>query len=214
MISIIGGTGPEGTGLAIRFAQAGEAICIGSRDAGRAEEAAHRIRALVPTAEVVGRVNQEAATVGETVFITLPYRAVSATLAPLQSTLAGKLVVSVVATIEFVQGRPVPIAAAAGSAAQEIAALLPAARIVSGFHTLSAEKLANLAVELNEDTIICGDDRADRKRVMMLAERIGGVRAINGGRLANSYYPEQFVGMLAALNRLYNTHSGLRITDV
>lgn len=214
MIGIIGGTGPEGIGLAMRFAVAGEAVCIGSRDGRRALEAAERVRSVAKGAMIEGRVNEAAAEAAEVVIVAVPYRALGGTLPGLEEVAAGKLVISVVASIEFVDGRPTPIVVSAGSAAQEIADALPRARVASGFQTLSAEKLAHVDTPLHEDTIICADEREDRQAVMALAQRIEGLRAISGGRLANSCYPEQFVGMLAALNRIHKKHTGLKIADL
>lgn len=213
MIGIVGGTGPEGLGLAVRWTQAGETVAIGSRSAERGREGADRIREIVPAAQVSGGSNADVGP-ADVVVIALPYSGVSSTLPDLARVLAGKIVVSVVASLEWVEGRPRPVVVPAGSVAEEIAALLPDAHVTSGFHTLSAEKLSDLSADLDEDTIICGDDADARHQVMDLARRISGLRAISGGRLASSCYPEQFVGMMATLNRIHKARSGLKIVGV
>ncbi len=193
---------------------AGEAVAIGSRDLGRAEQAARDLQSKVPGASVHGGINAEIVAASDVVVVAVPYSAVQPTLQPLGEAMAGKIAVSVVAAVEFVDGRPRLVSVAAGSVGQEVAAILPGSRVVSAFHTLSAEKLADCDASLHEDTIVCSDDREARGRVIDLAEQIQGLRALSGGRLANSYYLEQFVGMLALMNRIHKAHTGLRIADV
>ncbi|HEV3312836.1 MAG TPA: NADPH-dependent F420 reductase [Chloroflexota bacterium] len=213
-IAIIGGTGPEGRGLAVRWCVAGEIVVIGSRLRDRAHAAAEAVRAIVPSASVSGETNEDAAYAADVIVVSVPYEVVAATLPPLASAIGGKLVVSVVAAIDFANGRPKPLLPPGGSIAQEIQELMPTARVTAGFHTLSAEKLADSAAVLNEDTIICGDDADARHEIMDLARKLGGVRPVSGGRLINSIYPELAVGMLAGLNRIHRTHTGLRIVGL
>jgi NADPH-dependent F420 reductase len=214
VIGIVGGTGPEGIGLAVRWAVAHETIGIGSRSPERAMEAAHRIRCLVPGAAIEAADNLEIVGRATVIVVAIPFGALESTLAPVATALRRKLVISVVAAVEWVDGRPKPIAATEGSVALKVQALLPGARVTSGFHTLSAELLADPGVELNEDCLVCGDDTEDRRTVMNLARKIQGVRAISGGRLENSFYPEVLVGLLATINRIHKVHSGLRLTGL
>lgn len=213
-IGIIGGTGPEGFGLAVRLCSAGETIAIGSRSEDRALKAAERIRQVVPDVVVTGVRNEIAADQCGVAIIAIPLEGLESTLTPLASHLDGKLVVSVIAAIEWVSGRPRPVTLSSGSVAQEVASLLPGSRVASAFHTLSAEKLSDPRNVLNEDTIVCGEDRESRAETIALAQSINGIRAISGGRLSNSYYLEQFVGMMALLNSIHKSRSGLRITDL
>jgi len=215
VIAIVGGTGPEGAGLATRFAMAGEAVAIGSRSAARAEEAAARIRQAVGgSAGVSGGENSTVAGEADIIILAVPLEGVEPALSELAPILAGKLVVSVVAAVRFVEGRPEPVSLPAGSVAQTVAELLPDSQVASAFHTLSASKMADTGVRLDEDTIICGASLEVRSRVIELAQRIEGLCGVDGGRLANSHYSEQFVGMLAALNRLHKARAGLRIVDL
>jgi NADPH-dependent F420 reductase len=213
-IGIVGGTGPEGFGLATRWCLAGESVVIGSRSEERALDAARRIRAGQPGADVDGADNIAVAERANIVVIAVPVQALESTLTPLASALRDKLVVSVVAALEFPGGRPRPVHLPAGSGAQEVQHLLPGARVTSAFHTLSAEKLGDLSVSFDEDTIVCGDDREARQETMNVGRKIAGVRPISGGRLENSYYPELMVGLLATLNRIHKAHSGIRIADI
>lgn len=214
MVGILGGTGSEGFGLAVRWASAGVPVAIGSRIKGRAEDSAARVRSLVPRAEVSGETNLAVATTSEIVVVAVPYQALGSTVSSLTQELAGKVIVSVVAAIDWVDKRPVPLRVEAGSAAQELQGLLPDCEVTSAFHTLSAEKLATPDSVLREDTIVCGDAKDARRTVIELAEQISGLRALSGGRLANSYYPEQLVGLLATLNRIHKARSGLKLVDI
>jgi len=214
MIGIIGGTGPEGFGLAVRWTMAGEVVAIGSRHRERAVDAAERVAAVVPQASVWGEVNEVIAKDSTVMVVAVPCPAVETTVRPLAPHAAGKLVVSVVAALEWVDGRPKPVLTPAGSVAQQIEQLLPGSNVTSGFQTLSAEKLGDPSASFAEDTLICGDDREARRQVMGLARLIKGVRPVSGGRLAASFYPELVVGMLAGLNRIYKTQSGLRIVGI
>lgn len=189
-------------------------VAIGSRSEDRAGDAADRVRAAVPDARIRGAANRDVAQECDVAVAALPYKALFATIQELRADLEGKLIVSVVAAIEFIDGRPQPIQIPAGSAAQEIAQLLPGSKIVSGLQTLSADKLADASATLDEDTIICGDNADARHAIMQLAERINGIRALSGGRLSNSYYPEQLVGMLATLNRIHKARAGFRLVDL
>jgi NADPH-dependent F420 reductase len=213
MIGIVGGTGPEGLGLAVRWALAGEAVAIGSRSAGRAHEGADTVKAIVPEALITGDANELVCGQADVVVIAVPMAGVSA-VAALAEAIGDKIVISVVAALEWIEGRPRPVSVEAGSAAQEIQRLLPRARVTSGFQTLSAEKLAHPEASLDEDTIICGDDADARHEVMSLARKIEGIRPVSGGKLVNSYYPELLVGMLANLNRIYKAHAGMRLVDL
>lgn len=212
-IGIIGGTGPEGFGLSVRLCMAGEIVAIGSRSAERAAESADAIRKVVTHAAVTGGVNEEVADQCGIAVLAVPLSGVEATLVALAPRLKGKLVVSVVAAIDWEAGRPRPVHLPIGSVAQEVERLLPDSQVTSAFHTLSAEKMSNPATILYEDTIVCGVDRESRAQTIKLAEKIDGIRAISGGRLSNSYYPEQLVGMMALLNSIYKSHTGIRITD-
>lgn len=213
-LAFIGGTGPEGRGLALRFASVGFPVIIGSRSAERATSTADEIGHLIPGADVIGAANEDAARVGDLVLLTIPFAGIDATLPPLRSVTAGKIVMSALAPIEFREGRPVALTVEAGSAAQAVQALLPDSRIVSGFQTVDAHQLQDLTVRLDTDIIVCSDDAEARREVMTIAGELGGIRALSGGRLSASRYVEECTALLVTINRIYKTHSGIRITNV
>lgn len=218
MISFIGGTGPEGRGLALRFAIAGEEVFLGSRDFQRGAAAASDVRALLPqghpTAGVLGGANEEAAQAGEIVFIAVPYSAQRDTLVALEPYLRGKVVVNVVAPLAFVNGSAQASFVKAGSAAEEARELLPESTVIGAFHNLSAVDLLIPLKPLDCDVVVCGDDPDAKARVMKLAETIEGVRAVNGGALVNSRYVEHLTSLLININRIYKAHSSIRITGI
>lgn len=213
-IAILGGTGDEGLGLAMRFAHAGNAVIIGSRSAERAIEAADKVRAAVPSADVTGNANDEAAAAADTVIVSVPYSAQRDTLTALGPLLAGKLVISVVVPLQFGKGGPHSMRVEEGSAAEEAKAILPDARVVSAFHNLSAPKLMDGTTSLDCDVVVCSDDAEARQAVMDLAETMNGVRALNGGGLAYSRYVEDLTALIVAMNRRYKAHASVKFTGI
>lgn len=216
-IPIIGGTGALGYGLALRWARAGEAIVIGSRQAGRAEEAAERVRAEVEGAEVEGLENAEAATRGPIVFLTVPFRAQSETLTNLKEALAGGqlLVDCTVPTAAAVSGKAArTLGVWQGSAAQQAEEMVPdGVAVISTLHTVSAKRLAQ-GDPLDEDILICGDRKAEKARVARLIERIDGLRAVNAGALEMARIVETLTPMLISINVRYKAAAGIRITEL
>jgi 8-hydroxy-5-deazaflavin:NADPH oxidoreductase len=217
-IPIVGGTGALGAGLALRWAKAGLPIAIGSRSAERAEEAAGRIRAAVPGAEVEGLLNEEAAKRAEIVFLTVPFRAQSENLNNLRGALEpGQILVDCT----------VPLAAAfggratrslgvwQGSAAQQAQEMVPdGVTVVAALHTIAAPTLADLDAELDEDVLVCGDRKADKARIARLIELIGGLRAVNAGALEMARIVEQLTPLLISVNTRYKAHAGIRLTGL
>lgn len=214
MIGFIGGTGPEGRGLALRFAIAGKSAAIGSRDAARARDAAESVNALADGLEVGGALNEEIAERADTVFIAVPYAGHRATLESLRERLDGKIVVDVVAPLAFRRGVASAVLVEEGSAAEQARDILPNSRVVGAFHNLSAEELLNPDAAIDADTIVCADDADAKRAIMNLAETIAGVRAVDGGGLANSRYVEELTALLININRIYKAHSSIRITGI
>lgn len=214
-LAFVGGTGPEGLGLAVRFAAAGHHVAIGSRSRERGEEGAATVAAAVPGASVSGGENADVAAGADVVFLTFPYAGQAPTLAALADTLAGAVVCDVVAPLEFVRGTgAVALDVEGGSAAEEAAAALPGARVVSAFQNMSAEKLMDLAAPVEADVLVCGDDREARALVIGLANEIAGVRGVDGGALSNSRYVEMLTSLLINLNRLHRTQTSIRIAGL
>ena len=214
MIGFLGGTGPEGRGLALRLALAGEDVIIGSRDAGRAATAAEEVAELAPGAVVEGAVNEEAAARAEVVFVAVPYSAQRSTIEPLAGHLAGKVVVGVTVPVRFGKGgasiEPVPD----GSAALEIEALLPDSRVVAAFQTISAHDLLDPNRTVDSDVVVCSNDEGARAQVMELSNRIAGIRAVDGGGLANAVHVEGMTALILNLNRRYKARAAFRITGI
>jgi len=212
-IGLIGGTGPEGKGLAYRFALAGHEVIVGSRSAERAQEAASEVAEHASSANVRGAENIEAAREGEVVVLTVPFEAQAATLPALAETLDGKVVVSAGVPMAFESGRAAAVDVAEGSAAEQAQSLLPRARVIGGFQNLGARKLWG-SKPLAQDVIVCGDDEDAKAQVMRLAEEIEGVRAVDGGALAMSRFVEGITVLLVSVNKRYKVTAGVKIAGL
>ena len=213
-VPIIGGTGALGFGLAARWARAGVPVVIGSRDAGRAEEAAGRIT----EGDARGMDNAEAARQGPIVFLTVPFRNQSENLTNLREVLQpGQLLVdATVPLAAAVSGKATRmLGVPQGSAAQQAQEMAPeGVRVVSALHTVSAPVLGDLDAELDEDVLVCGDKRDDKRRVAELIARIPGLRPVNAGRLEAARLIEGITPLLIGVNARYKTHAGIRITEL
>jgi len=214
VLAFIGGTGPEGLGLAARFAAAGHEIVIGSRSPERAQQAVEKIKARVPQVRATGMVNQEAVGRGDIVFVTIPFAGHRDTLEALASAIGAKVVVDVVSPLSFGDGKIAAIAVPEGSAAEQAQALLPQAQVVAAFHHLDASELMRVERPMEADVVVCADHQEAKKRVMTLAEEIEGVRALDGGPLANSRYLEEFTVVLVSLNKTYKARTSLKIAGI
>jgi len=215
-IAVLGGTGPEGFGLARRWAKAGETVFIGSRDARRAQESADKIKASVPNAQVSGDENCAACASADIVVLTVPFEGHAALLKQIKPVIRPDTVV-VDATVPLaasVGGRATrTLGIWQGSAAQETAELLPKVAVVAAFQNIAADLLnGDRSVEC--DVIVCSDHADAAQSVRMLAANIPGVRAIDGGKLENARILEQITALLVGLNIRHKGHSGIRITGL
>jgi NADPH-dependent F420 reductase len=214
-LAFVGGTGPEGLGLAMRFAKAGHAVAIGSRSAERGEEGAERVREAVPGATATGADNASAVEGADVVFLTFPYTGQQPTLEALGPALDGKIVCNVVAPLEFQQGvGAVALNVPGSSALQEAIAQLPNARVVSAFQNMSAEELQHLEHPIAADVLVCGRDVEAKNVVIGLANQIEGVRGIDAGGPSQSRYVEMMTSLLINLNRKHKTQSSIRIVGL
>ncbi len=217
-IPIVGGTGALGAGLATRWAQAGVPVVLGSRSAERAEEAAAKVRAAVPGADVSGLENGEAAQRGEIVFLTVPFRAQSENLNNLREALRpGQILVDcTVPLAAAVSGKATrSLGVWQGSAAQQAQEMVPeGVTVVAALHTVGAPTLSDTGAELGEDVLVCGDKKADKARVARLIELIPGLRAVNAGALEMARIVEQLTPMLISVNTRYKAHAGIRLTGL
>jgi hypothetical protein len=217
IVAIIGGTGPEGKGLAARWARAGETIIIGSRDAQRAQETAAQIAAETG-GRLSGMENGAAVAAANVVVLTVPFVGQATLLKQLKSAFQPGTVVidTTVPLASGAGGRPTRMLGVwQGSAAQQTAELLPAGiPVAAAMQNLSAELLQG-ADPVECDVIVSSDDAAARQVAGELAEKIPGVRALNGGALENARIVEQITALLIGLNIRYKVHhAGLRITGL
>jgi NADPH-dependent F420 reductase len=217
-IPIIGGTGALGAGLARRWAKADAPVVLGSREADRAEEAAAKVRADVPDADVSGLENAEAAAGGEIVFLTVPFRAQSENLNNLREALRpGQILVDcTVPLAAAVSGKATrSLGVWQGSAAQQAQEMVPdGVRVVSALHTVSAATCADLDHPLDEDVLVCGNHREDKDRVIGLIDLIEGLRGVDAGRLEMARITESLTALLISINVRHKTHAGIKITGV
>jgi NADPH-dependent F420 reductase len=215
MLAILGGTGPEGKGLALRLALAGEAVTIGSRSTERGAAAAAELAEGAPGVSIAGTDNTGAAATGDVVFLAFPYEGQRPVLEELAGSLDGKIVVSVIAPMAFERGKGArAVEVEAGSAAQEAQEILPGAQVVAAFQNVSAEELQETGRHMEGDVVVCSD-HADAKRLVMgLADKINHLRGVDGGGLANAKYVEQITPMLVNINRIYKAHSTIKIVGI
>ena len=163
----------------------------------------------------MGGTNEEAAQMGDIVFIAVPYSAQKDTLVELEMHLRGKVIVNVVAPMAFVKGSARALPVEAGSAAEEARDLLPESSVIGAFHNLSAIDLLMPMQPLDCDVVVCGDDpRGEGQGDGAGGKSIKGVRAVNGGALVNSRYVEHLTSLLININRIYKAHSSIRITGI
>ena len=209
-VSVLGGTGEQGRGLAQRLARAGQSVMIGSRSADRAQSIAAEIGS-----GVAGGSNEDAARFGDIVIVAVPWDGHRELLESLASDLAGKIVVDCVNPLGFDKQGAFALPVDEGSAAQQAASVLPDSSVVAAFHHISAVLLLDDSVSsIETDVLVLGDDRDATDAVQALAGRIAGIRGIYGGRLRNAGQVEAFTANLISMNRRYKVHAGVRVTDV
>ena len=216
-IAIIGGAGELGFGLALRWAQAGADVVIGSRDAAKAQGTAGRVKAAVPQANVAGFDNPQAAGTASIVVLAVPFSAQAGILKSIKPALKNAILVDAsVPLAATIGGRPTRVLGIwEGSAAQQAQGLVPGVPVVSAFHNVSAEMLSDLSMRLDCDILICGDDGAAKERMSDLVRLIPGLRPLDAGPLEMSRIVESMTALMISLNRRYKTHhSGIRITGI
>lgn len=212
-VAVVGGTGPQGRGLARRLAMGGVDVVIGSRDAERAAVVAKEM--TESGAPVTGAGNEEAARAAGIVIIAVPWDGHTATLRDLAPALHDKVVIDCVNPLGFDKSGPYALDVPEGSAAQQAQAMLPRSRVVGAFHHLSAALLEDVEVtSLDTDVLVVGDDREAVDVAIALSAVLPGVRGVFGGRLRNAGQVEALTANLIAVNKRYKAHAGIRITDV
>jgi 8-hydroxy-5-deazaflavin:NADPH oxidoreductase len=214
-VGVLGGTGNQGKGLALRWAAAGIDVIIGSRAAERAETAAQECRETTGVDHIRAMDNAACAAESDVVLASIPWESHADTLKGLVEPLRGKILIDCVNPIGFDKKGPYPLPVEEGSAAQQAEQLLPETRVTAAFHNVSAVLLADMSQpEVDCDVLVLGDDREATDVVRALADAIPGVRGIYGGRLRNAYQVECLTANLIAINRRYKVHAGIKITDL
>lgn len=211
-IAILGGTGKEGSGLALRWAKAGLRVLIGSREPAKAARVAAELNARLGQEAIKGLGNRDAAAQGDIVVLTVPYAAHLSTLAQVKDVLAGKVLVDVTVPLDPENVRRVKLPPA-GSAAQEAQQFLgETVRVVSAFQNVSEALLHDAEGPIDCDVLVCGNDKEAKRTVIRLAE-LAGMRAFDGGPIENSAAAEALTSVLIHLNIRYKVHgAGIRFT--
>ena len=213
-IAVLGGTGPQGRGLARRFAQAGLTVVIGSRTQERGASTGADLAAATGGA-VTGTDNHGAAESADLVLVVVPWEGHGELLASLKPALDGKIVVDCVNPLGFDKQGAYALEVEEGSATEQAARILADSRVVGAFHNVSATLLEDPEVETVEtDVLVLGDDREATDLVQALADTVPGMRGLYGGRIRNAHQVEALTANLISINRRYKAHAGVRITDV
>lgn len=215
-IAVIGGTGPQGNGLAYRFVKAGHTVVIGSRSSERAEQAATDIaRRVGEAAQISGADNTSAAESADVVLLAVPYDGHAGLVASLRDQLAGKVVISCVNPLGFDKRGPYGLDVTDGSAAEEAQRIVPGASLVGAFHHLSAVSLRSEARLLDhEDVLVCGDNVQAKEVAIHLARAITGRDGIDVGALRLARQLEPLTAVLIGINKQYKVRSGIRIAGL
>ena len=213
---MIGGSGKLGGALAARFARAGRHVIIGSRDEERARDAARAVgaRAGEGGGLVEGSSNAAAAASGDIAVLTVPFESQEQILPGLAEACRGKVVVSTAVPVRFADGGPEHVVVPQGSAAQQVAELLPGARVVGALHSVSSSTLARLDRSIDADILVTGDDAAAKASTAALLAGLEGARCVDGGPLRNSAYVEQLTVVLLTINLRVHRSTGIRVTNL
>jgi NADPH-dependent F420 reductase len=213
-IAVVGGTGAEGSGLAIRWANAGHKVIIGSRDGAKAQAAADELNAILGKVLVMGKNSSDAASEADIVVLTVPFAAQISTAESLKELLAGKILIDVTVPLIPPKVSTVQLPSSDSAAVSLQAMLGTEVKVVSAFQNISAHKLKKLDHKIPCDVFVCSDDKEARLAVIQLAQD-AGLRGINAGPLANSTVAESLTSVLIWVNRAYKVpDSGIVITGI
>jgi 8-hydroxy-5-deazaflavin:NADPH oxidoreductase len=219
-VAIIGGTGDEGFGLALRLARAGEDVLIGSRSEERGQEAARKAAEILGSelaGSVDGTSNEKAALAGEVVFVTVPFAGQAEIYRSIRDSLrADAIVCDTTTPLATAVGRPAwqVLTPWEGSAAEQAKAILPkSVRLVSGFQTVSGHALQDLGHDLDGDVMVCGADAEAKAAIGSLVEKIPSLRWVDAGPLSMARVVERLTAVMVSVNRAYGiTTAGVRLT--
>lgn len=206
-VGILGGTGEAGRGVGLRLALAGHEVQLGSRSTERAAQAVAELEH--PALSAAG--NRDAARFGEVIVVAVPWESAHATVGEVEDELAGRVVLSMVNAVVFINGQPEPIVPPSGSLALGMQAQARRSRVVAALHHVPGKQLANRAATLDFDVLTCGDEPTALETVMGLIDSIDGLRAVNAGGLVNAAALETLTPLLIGMNLRYKTRTGLKI---
>lgn len=213
-IAVIGGTGAEGSGLALRLAHAGHRVIIGSRDAAKSAQVCAELAALSPGAKLEGASNRDAAAAAQVAILTVPHAVQQATALDLREQLAGKILID--ATVPLVPPKVARVQLPeGGSAVAALQKLLgESVKVVAAFQNVSAHHLRDLTHSVDCDVLVCGDDIPARETVIGLVRDVG-LRGVHAGPIANAAAAEALTSVLIAINIRYKVPgTGIRITGL
>jgi NADPH-dependent F420 reductase len=219
-VAVIGGTGPQGKGLAFRFAAGGYDVILGSRDPERASASAQELKELLrdrtsgPHGSVAGATNGEAAHLADIALLAVPFQGHDELVAGLAQQLRSKTVISCVNPLGFDKRGPYGLDLGAASAAENAQRLLPDSTVVGAFHHLSAATLISAGSLAHEDVLVCGDDPEIKATVMELAISVTGKPGIDAGALRLARQLEPLTAVLISVNKKYKVRSGIALTGV
>jgi NADPH-dependent F420 reductase len=216
-VAVLGGTGPQGRGLALHFARAGHAVYVGSRDAARAQETADEITARIEGVgpRPQGLANADALAATEIVLLAVPYAGQDALVEELGDKLADKIVISCVNPLGFDKAGPYGLDLGGTSAAETLQAALPSARVVGAFHHLAAASLWAADGFLDhEDVLVVADDIEAKNRVVDLAGAVTGRPGVDAGPLRLARQLEPLTAVFISINKRYKIRSGIRVAGL
>lgn len=213
-IAVLGGTGPEGLGLAARLAQIGESVIIGSRSAERGEEAARNLREKLPQASLAGAANAQATAEAEVVVLAFPYEGIDVILADCAAAMSGKVVIDTIVPLKVVNKFFTIEPPEEGSAGERIQARVPSAKLVSAFKHQSAHHLIDVTHVMEGDVLLCGNDESAKSLVGDLVRRIRDLRPVDAGDIRNARVFEAMTALLLNINRKHKTRASVKILGV
>jgi NADPH-dependent F420 reductase len=214
-IAVLGGTGREGSGLVLRWAQSGYRVLVGSRDRARATQKAAELNAVIGEDVIQGLDNVDAAREADVVVLTVPYVAHEDILRSVEDVVQGKILVDVTVPIQPPAIRTVYIPEGKAASLEAQSLLGDGVRVVAAFHNVSANHLPDLDHNINCDVLVCGDDADAKNEVFQLVEAIAGARAVDAGPLANAVAVEALTPVLMYISKRYKVAgAGIRITGL
>ena len=214
-VGILGGTGPAGRGVAVRLADAGVRVTLGSRDAERAATVAAEVVARWPDSDLaLGGADNAAAAEADLVVLATPWDSAVATVRPLRDPLTGKVVVSMVNALVKEGREMLALIPPRGSMAAAVQAALPQSLVSAAFHHLPASEMENLESGLEADVLVCSDHPEATVMTLALVEQMPGLRPLDSGSLNQASAIEAFTAVCITLNIRHKAHSTLRIAGL